>query len=30
VEMTIVDGVLYFDRTRDETKGPLAAAGGGR
>jgi imidazolonepropionase-like amidohydrolase len=31
VEMTLVDGIVYFDRAKDETKGPLAvAAGGGR
>lgn len=31
VETTLVDGIVYFDRAKDETKGPLtAAAGGGR
>ena len=30
VEMTLVDGIVYFDRAKDETKGPLTAAGGGR
>jgi imidazolonepropionase-like amidohydrolase len=30
VEMTLVDGIVYFDRSKDETRGPLTAAGGGR
>jgi imidazolonepropionase-like amidohydrolase len=28
VEMTLVDGTVYFDRAKDETKGPLTSAGG--
>jgi imidazolonepropionase-like amidohydrolase len=30
VEVTLVDGVVYFDRARDEAKGPLTSAGGAR
>ncbi len=28
VEMTLVDGVVYFDRAKDGTRGPLVAGGG--
>lgn len=30
VEMTLVDGIVYFDRAKDDALGPLSAAGGGR
>jgi len=30
VEMTLVDGTVYFDRAVDQTAGPLTAKGGGR
>ena len=30
VEMTLVDGVVYFDRAKDDGKGTIAAAGGAR
>jgi imidazolonepropionase-like amidohydrolase len=30
VDVTLVDGVVYFDRARDEAKGPLTSAGGAR
>jgi imidazolonepropionase-like amidohydrolase len=29
VDMTLVDGIVYFDRAKDEAKGPLTPAGGG-
>jgi imidazolonepropionase-like amidohydrolase len=30
VDMTLVDGIVYFDRAKDDAKGPLTVAGGGR
>jgi imidazolonepropionase-like amidohydrolase len=30
VEMTLVDGIVYFDRARDDGKGTIAVAGGSR
>jgi hypothetical protein len=28
--MTLVDGIVYFDRAHDDGKGTIAAAGGAR
>jgi imidazolonepropionase-like amidohydrolase len=30
VDMTLVDGIVYFDRAKDDAKGPRPVAGGGR
>ena len=30
VDMTLVDGIVYFDRAKDDAKGPLTAARVGR